>query len=322
MKSFFYLAAYGLMFTSALAFTGCSSDDDEGGGAPKADNSYITDAEGNKLLLTQAGNDYFSYNAEGLLTGFGNSYKEGTVTYNPMKVTINHGGDDLYEYNIALNGAGFISSISQSWSNDGESGKGSLNLSYDGSGRLSKVTGSESSTYTEDGRTCKYSGNETIAFTYSGGKLTKVSSTYTGYEDGEKETDTEEYVYEYASDAPANPLGQFSQSLQRDLSLLDEDFGWAFQTGFLGKPSSHFPTSVKETTTYDEDGGTYTNTKTASYSFNSNGTLRSEKYGYNTFSYSYSSTPSASTRATKDVQLRDAEKGSKKHGFFRRHRNK
>lgn len=320
MKRFFYLAAYGLMLTSVLVFTGCSDDDDEGGGAPKADNSYITDANGNKLLLTQVGNDYFSYNVEGLLTGFGNSYEEGTVTYNPMKVIVNDGYEST-EYNIGLNGSGFISSISWSWSDDDETGSAKMNLSYDGSGRLTKVTGAASGTETDEGETYKTSENLSATFTYSDGKLTKVSSTLTAYDDGDKYTDYEDYVYEYASDAPANTLGQFSQSLLQSW-LLDEDCEWAWFAGFLGNPSSYFPTSVKETyNSSDEGHSPEVYTTKASYSFNSNGTLSSEKFG-STYRYSYSNAPAASTRAAKNILFQNAGKSSKKHGFFHRHRNK
>jgi len=304
------------MFTAALAFTGCSDDDDEGG-APKADNSYITTEDGEKLLMTSDGHNTYSYNTEGLPTGWG---ARCSISYDPQQLSNN----DREYYDFTLNGAGYISAVSGTYEDKYGKGTERVTFSYDGSGHLVKVSASGSETYYEDGEKYTESGSATTILTWTNGNLTKVECKYSGNDDGDKYSETETYTFDYDDDY-TNSIGQFSHSLTYAYNFLDEFEELAF-LGFYGKSSKQLPSKLTEKCTESDEGGTdsdtYTHTYTASYTFNSNGTLRAEKFGYSNYNYSYSKAPVVNQSEAKVAPFTAPQKRAKRHGFFRSHRNR
>lgn len=325
MKRFNYLAVYGLMFTAALAFTGCSDDDDEGG-APKADNSYITTVDGDKLLLTSNGEHSFEYNSEGILTSFGNrnySDENYKISFNPCKIT----DDNDHELNFRLNGAGFISEFTESFDRqegeDSRKGVGKASYSYDGSGHLTKVVTNYTYSGTDFGESYYTSGKSTTIFTWKNGNLVKAVTNYEGDEDGDKFYATDTFILSYGDNA--NPLGQFSQSLERvyDETIIDDSYiaDLCF-VGFFGKPSNYFPQRIEEQSTESDGYNDYYEWDDMSYFFNSNGTLAREYFYGSNYYYSYSNAPYVSRSAAKAAPFTAPQKRAKRHGFFHSYRNR
>lgn len=319
MKRLNYLAVCGLMFTAVLAFTGCSDDDDEGGGTPNAGNSYITTADGEKLLMTSDGHDSYSYNADGLPTSWGwGSY---SISYDPQRLSYS----DRENYDFTLNGAGYFSAVSGTYEDEYRKGSYRATFSYDGSGHLVKVSESGSETYYEDGEKYTETGSATTILTWTNGNLTKVEWKYSGNDDGDKYSGTETYTFDYDGDY-ANPLGQFSHSLTYVYDFMDGCEDLAF-FGFYGKSSKQLPSKITEKWTETDSEGTYSDTDiyTASYTFNGNGTLKTEKFMYFTYSYAYSSysqAPAVDLGAAKTALFPAPQKNTRKHGIFRSHRNR
>lgn len=324
MKKLNYLFVCGIMLASTLTITSCSSDDDEGSGAPNADNSVITNANGDKLRLTSDGVFNYHYNSEGLPVGYNTRYGNYSISYNPMVITT---PDEDEKITFSLNGAGYISSAHvESKSNDdqykeSEAYSGDVSYSYDGSGHLVRVTASESGYYIEYGERYNTSETAVAEYTWSDGKLMKASMVWNRNEDGEVYTDTEEYTFEYGN-ATQNTLGQFSHSMLKAYTLIFNDFEECAFFGLFGKPSNAFPTKVIEGWSDSErNDQIHTRSVNPTYSFNSDGTLSSERYR-STYNYSYSNAPAASEKATVTIPFLEAKKSAKKHGIFRSHREK
>ena len=297
MKKLNYFFMCGLMLSASLSFMGCSSDDEEDG-APQTDNYYITTNDGERLLLTRVGNYSFEYDSNGLLSACNLYGVRCNVSFAQNKITDNDG----YTANFKLNGKGYISSLT--YKNDGEYAVDicSSNFSYDGNGRLVSVSGN----YSEDGD----KGNFNSKFTYDNGRLTKVITTVSGVDEGERYSETETAVLKYDNGAVSNVLGQYSMSLAEMYYDSDEFSDALFLLGYLGKPSSYFPSGV-DWTFADSEGGNNTSTDRFSYSFNSDGTLARE----DGMSYSYSNMPTVGDDKTRSAQTPSPRKHYKRHGF-------
>lgn len=313
------------MLASTLTITSCSSDDDEGSGAPNADNSVITNANGDKLRLTSDGVFNYHYNSEGLPVGYNTRYGNYSISYNPMVITT---PDEDEKITFSLNGAGYISSAhveSKSYDDqykESEAYSGDVSYSYDGSGHLVRVTASESGYYIEiNGERYNTSETAVAEYTWSDGKLMKASMVWNSNDDGKIGTETEQYTFEYGN-AKLNTLNQFSHSMLDAYSLIFDDFEECAFFGLFGKPSNAFPTKVIETwNNSNYDGQNHTSSINPTYSFNSDGTLSNERYR-STYNYSYSNAPATSEKSTVTIPFLEAKKSAKKHGIFRSHRTK
>jgi len=309
------------MFTAALAFTGCSDDDDEGG-APKADNSYITTEDGDKLLLTGNGVQSFEYNTEGILTAFG-CYSDYKISFDPCKITY----DNDRELTFSLNGAGFINKMSESYSYQEKdySAKGysEASYSYDGSGHLTKFVTNETYSGIDYGEEFNESATSTTILTWANGNLVKAVTNYELNEDGEMFSATDTYTISYGNDAVKNPLGQFTQSLSRvyDDMIDDNYIAELCFVGLFGKPSDYFPTIIEWQST-NSDGYNDQRKYAATYYFNNNGTLASENFYGTNYYYSYSNAPVVNQSEAKVAPFTAPQKRAKRHGFFRSHRNR
>lgn len=290
--------ALAFMLSALVCFSisSCSSDDDEEISQNGSDTAgQVTGSDGEKMLITQVGNTFYSYDSEGKLTAINTSY-DGTytVTYSPFKMVREVNGSSYSEketvYDIAVNGKGAITSlkaeyVSYSYDEIDEQSSTSYSLSYDGAGHLTGISGSTSGYYYDDGE--KYSGkaNGSYKLTWSNNKLTKLVCTTN--EDGE--VMKEEVTFEYGDDLYPNLSHQFTNSLWGSAV---EDIDVFSNIGLFGIGGDYLPIKAVCITTYTEDGETESETDTYNYSytFNSNGTVASETYnGYNTERYSYSS---------------------------------
>lgn len=286
----------GLMLSASLSFMGCSSDDEEDG-APKTDNYYITTNDGERLLLTRVGNYSFEYDSKGLLSScnvYGDKYD---ISFAQNKITSDYG----YTATFKLNGSGYISSITFLYEGD-DTNTGTTNFAYDGSGRLVSVSGN----YSDDGD----KGSFTCKLTYNNGKLVKTVYEGESVEDGERFTEKETSVVNYDNNAMVNILGQCSKNMVEIALDVDEIGNALFLTGYLGKPSSYFPTSV-DCEYSDSEGYNESDTESYRYTFNSNGTLATE----DGMSYSYSNMPTVGDDKTRSVQTPSPRKHHKRHGF-------
>lgn len=318
MRKYYYLVLASLL-ALPMTFTSCSDDDDEGGSA-KPSNSEITTDNGDKVRLTKLGNYYtFDYDEEG----------------RPVKIgyyDIDYDKGILYsaEYNddeqvtFKLNGSGFVSNVNMEWEDsDGssytEKGNGTINLSYDGSCRLNKITANGSYSGTEDGEKYYVSESITSTLTYNNGKLTKIVLDLTTDEDGEKTKYKEIYTIEY-EDAQENSLAQCTYSIGDIFGDYEYYLKFLYYVGMLGKPTSYLPTKISYES-YEDGEMEEHNSKAVSYSFNSDGTLKSETY-WSTVYYSYSSVLSEAKAFVSKSPIAVPEKASRRHGFFRSRLNR
>ena len=321
MKKFNYIPIYILMLTAAFCFTACSDDDDEGSGAPKKENSFITADNGDKLLLTNNGKSSFTYNSEGLLTKLSGRYNSLNISYNPC--TFNSESGDLENYSFKLNGAGYVGEASGTYEDNGngfyEKGSERVSYSYDSKGHLTRISASSSYYGTDEGERFSGSSRYTSIFTWNNDNLTKVVTNYEYAEDGEKESGTDTYTLTYGDNAHENRLGQFSHSIAEAYIDVVEDYYEICFSGFFGKPSKYFPTKVE---CYDEEG--YRDFSiNAIYTFNNNGTLAREYHNSTTsyYHYSYSNAPTA-TQNAKAMPAFASGKSIKSHKLLRSHRKK
>ena len=320
MRKYYYLVLASLL-ALPMTFTSCSDDDDEGGSAKPA-NSVITTDDGDKVRLTKLGNYYtfdFDYDEEGRPVKIGDydiDYDKGIIYSYEYK--------DDEQASFKLNGSGFVSYVNMEWeeyddSSLAEKGNGTINLSYDGSGRLNKITANGSYNGTEDGEKYYVSESYTATFTYNNGKLTKIVWDGTTDEDGEKTKYKEIYTIEY-EDAQENSLAQCTYSIGDIIGEYEVFLQYLYYVGMLGKPTSYLPTKISYE--WYEDGEMEGhNSKAVSYSFNSDGTLKSETY-QGTVYYTYSNVLSEAKAFVSKSPIAVPEKASRRHGFFRSRLNR
>lgn len=318
MRKYYYLVLASLL-ALPMTFTSCSDDDDEGGSA-KPSNSEITTDNGDKVRLTKLGYYTFDYDEEGRPV----KIDEHNIDYDKGIIY----GDDEEEGTFKLNGSGFISSLSTKWedsySSCTEKANMTMNLSYDGSGRLNKITGNTTRNGTDDGEKYYISESYTVTLTYNNGKLTKIVGDDTTDEDGEKTKYKDIYTIEY-EDAQENSLAQCTYSIGYIIETCVEcgvDFQSLYFVGLIGKPTSYLPTKISYEC-YEDGEREESSFDILSYSFNSDGTLKSEKRGkYDTVYYTYSSVLSKTMDYVSKSPIAVPEKASRRHGFFRSRLNR
>lgn len=295
MKKIFFTCAgkanlpvFALAALVCAGLGACSSDDD--GDSAGGETGVITNEDGSRVRVTRAGDYYFSYDEEGLLSAVRDGSSElYEVGQDPFTLEYDQ-YDETETYTLSRNGKGYITKMTEKYTYDSEddeeweNGSATLSFSYDGSGHLTKITGSGSGTYYDDGEKEKYNAKLTYTFTWSDNLLTRMK--YVGEEDGDKYT--VEVEYDYGDNVYENPSHQFANSY------------WAYSAtdvcdilsslGMLGIGGDYLPVSVTETDTEDyedEDEDSETYTYNYSYGFNSNGLLTYERCNRSYFYYSY-----------------------------------
>ncbi len=253
------------------SFTSCSNGDDGGGSSDGNPNAgTVKTAEGTKYRVTKAGNYSYTYNSEGKLSYINlSSYDGYKVSYSPFKMELvdkySSDGTQVME-NIRVNGNGYITGLKETVTESNYGSNSNVSFSYDGNGHLARMTVSASGWEIYNGKKETYNGTRNISFTWDGGKLTKITGTYSGAYDDESETI--EFYYEKNSED--NPLCQYTPNI---LNHIIEDMASLSCIGYLGKGPSALPS--KCVVTDKSEGSSKSHTTYFTYNVSSTGLVQS-----------------------------------------------
>ncbi len=274
----------------------CSDDDDEGGSSsPKAGVSIITTNDGEELVLTDYGGYmHFTYDSQGRCTSSTGNEDDYIMSYDPFEVTV----DEPISLSFSFNGSGYVSKISYSYEEDDFSG--TVNLSYDSDGHLTKAAES----YKGSDKWSSWSGTTTATYTWKSGDMTKVVVDWKDVdtEDGTYTSHTE-YTYEYSS--TVNEYKQITRLINdgfegAEIPFLSE-LGFI---GYFGRGTTHLPMSYNVTYEEDDNGKKWSGSSSSgtwTYTKNSNGTLKEAiDSGDYTHPFTYATVGSSSRSATTD----------------------
>lgn len=309
---------------SVLSLSSCGGDDEGGSSSGSATIGQVENTDGEKLLVTSAGIYNFYYNDENQLESVydGNSliYE---ASYNPFTLTYEYSGS--YEEqqkisNVSFNGKGYITKLiyKESYINENDDYSdqmtSTVNFSYDSDGHLTKISGSDEGYEIEDGTKIPFNSSGSYTLTWKSGRLMKIVCKI----NEEEGTTQESLTFDYDDDdLYPNLTHQFSRNCW--YNLRSEDYDWMAILGLIGRGGDYLPTSVKylyipsgdvddEEEDYEFD---------CSYTFNLDGSLRSESIGRSTYRYTYDTLSDDDDYEAKPF-TRSTEKSQKshKHGFF------
>lgn len=327
-----------LMATASAGLISCGGDDDEGGSANGSDTAgIITTSDGENKLLTSVGDVKFEYDENNKLVGVTDSWDKYEVSYNPFKITktYNYNSSDYTTQevvsDISVNGKGAITSLKAEYIYEDDDLKEvtttTMSFSYDGAGHLTSISGSSTEVDTEGDEKETYKASGTYTLTWSNNKLVKISEN-TSESDGYKYVETTEF--EYGDDEYQNLSHQFADNMLAETELFG-DYEWFAYLGYYGNGGNYLPTSAYiESESNDDDDYHSTNSESFNYkySFNSDGTLSSESYKYNssknwiTRKYTYNSmeTRSMSTAVGSGKEVPQKARRGLSHLFFHKRR--
>ncbi len=317
-RTLWWTMVSAMLLVPATLFTSCSDDDDNGGPSTQAG---IVDSE-TGLRLTGFGNYSYSYDSKGRLSEISSSGKSYEFTYNPNKIIGKY--EDEYEdviISVGYNGAGYLSSYSESWVYEDWSESGTASFSYDGSGHLTKISGSWKGSGIDDGERYSESGTTTWNFTWSSNRLTKVVVTdkvdgHTNY--------TETTTFSYNGDYD-NPFRQWTPSLAYVFTDSGETPALMSFAGLLGVGPSELPSALEyewEDLEEDDEGSDSYN---ISYSYNSEGAVRVTRIGgaSYTFYYDYADSDDDDDEApARKPAMQEESSKTSLRGLFTSHRHR
>lgn len=341
---------YAVLFTTGImGISACGSDDDNGLGdvtPSEVPTPSITDKNGNHVRISKVGDYYFNYDENGKLVSFGNtSYGEHFNVENDA-FTIKGGfqyddATETLEANIQLNASGFISGVSIKadyeykgrYSESKDHYEYNITYQYNSAGQLIKAKGT--SILTENNKDYDYGEGEYYTYNYSessnaegnntwlDGNLISSTSKYNArvVEDGESYNYSGEYNCDISYSQTLNPTKQFTYYLGQIL-IGEDNFGQLSVIGLFGIGSKNLPSGYNELW-LEEDGEEYDEESnySLSYTLNSNGTIASERRGYETKYYTYGSIDYSSINETRSVAkelVRSFKKGFGKFGKLHR----
>lgn len=325
-----------LIATASTGFISCGGDDDEGISANGSDTAgIITTSDGEKKLLSSVGNTYFEYDENNKLISVNEGQDVYEVSYNPFKITQTQNNSSYTQTevisDISVNGKGAITSLKSVYTYDSDNSTEvtttTMSFSYDGAGHLTSISGSSTEVDTEGDEKETYKASGTYTLTWSNNKLVKISEN-TSESDGYKFVETTEF--EYGDDEYENQSHQFADNMLAETELFG-DYEWFAYLGYYGNGGNYLPTSAYiESESNDDDDYNSTDSESFKYkySFNSDGTLSSEAYKYNssknwvTRKYTYNSmeTRSMSTAIKSDNEVPRKERRGLAHLFFHKRR--
>lgn len=252
-----------------------SCKDDEPGNGDDADKG-IVEIDGQKI--TKIGSYRISYDSKGRVTkvSTNNSYEVVEIDYSDGTIEL-----DDEEGTIKFTKEGYLSEISMDYEDE------DYGYTYKGSGTL-KFTYKDnhlmsiSSTYNEketspNGDVENWEGSESVTLKWSNNNLVSSNTKYKDYLNGELEEE-ENYGYTVSYGQQANKYLQFPISLADYLVDYDE-IDVLIAIGLGGHGPAYLPTAVIDT----EDNYT----TSIDIDLNSNGSIDSESYNYETFDYQY-----------------------------------
>ena len=294
MKEYFSrIVAVALAIFAVTCFVACGDDDDNDDmSAGSVPSPTLKDANGNAVQVTQVGNIWFRYNADGTLESFG----DGSDSYSIEGSTFTISDEsNTYNVSIALNGSGLITKIHakmNATSSNGSYEKDdiTMNFSYSSNRQLSSCSATGSGSYYEKqyDESESYSGSSNVKYTWSNDNLTQVviDTKQTGKEDGMSYSEREKGTFVFSYGEQANPVRQFPYFVGEE--VVADDLGGLFCiVGLFGYGPAYFPTGYTET--WKEDGEKdETNSYSLSYTLNDNGTINTEQKGsYYRVTYQY-----------------------------------
>ena len=302
-------------------FTSCGGDDD--GGGYGIDATIIETEDGDKLQVTRVGSTYYGYDDNGYIDYLKWEGCEYDGSSNATKFYYSD-GDNEESVQLSYNGSGYISKATDKGTDyyngdEYDSWEESASFSYDGSGHLTKISYSGKGTEVYDGDKESYSFSGSITLTWSDGLLTTY--VHSGNEDGE--TYIENYTFDYNDGQYANAYKQHTPS---SIGCGDDLLVFAFAyAGLCGKGPNYLPRTVEynEYWAYDDEEDEYSGSTTYKYGFNSDGTVNyqctssGKSYKY----FEYDDADSYFTSKAPSVAI-DAESTSstttRRHGLFGR----
>lgn len=298
---FIYLL--GMVVLGGLSLSSCSDDDDDNGGSGSKSVGVLDESTG--LRVTSAGGYSYVYQEDGrllyILSGSSCRYE---FSYSPNKIV--HVDDGDYEeaenYTVSYNGSGYVSSASSNgrWEdNDGdwEEESSDVSFSYDGSGHLTRVSGTYKETeYSyKEGKTDSENGTETYILTWSNNLLQKVVCTDEGRDEDGPFKYVETYTLSYNNDAMANNANKYLQYACFADPIFPGFMERLCYVGLLGNGPAFLPSGLeyeKKEEYYNENGEKknyeYSGSYTYRYGFNSDGAISYDYEGsYRNATYSY-----------------------------------
>lgn len=243
---------------------------------------------------------------------YGDYYSKYYIDYDKGVITIE---DEYEEAKMSFNSRGYITSITASWNSTNEygtdKGNGKISFSYDGDGHLTSEDSYISGTEIEDGEKWNYTSTFKSVHTWKNGILVSTVSNYKDNENGDIETGEDRYTVEYGNVKNTTEQMTFAISNALDFDLFEP----LAMIGLFGKGTTYLPTAVIESeVNYPIN---------ATYSINSNGTIKSENY-LGTKSYTYVTLDAGND--TKKVQIKapwaDGAKKSRIKNLFVRNKTK
>ena len=310
----------------SMAFVSCGDDDDSG--SYDVSTVVIETEDGDQLLVIGVGNLRYDYDSDGVLNYFYDGY-EYDVTNNGTTFTHTY---DMFDgaatIQLTLNGNGYITkSVMEDNVGDedfSETYKETCNMSYDGSGHLTKVSASYSYAYIDDEEKENYSGSGSWTLTWSDGLLTKfvISESESDYKC------TETYEYDYGNDTYPNTYCQYAPAVWCESDAVLAELSYI---GMIGVGPTYLPSTVEYTETEEEDGDIYSDEGSNSYKFyfDSDGTIyyQTDAKGSSKYYFYYDDYTGTSSRSfnviTEDEENIDTFTESASHFrlFGKRHRN-
>jgi hypothetical protein len=167
-------------------------------------------------------------------------YSKNTFTYSPLVITSqnNDAGDisTVTSTITEINTSGYITSMNSTTNAGGQMIGMKSTMNYTADGHLSKVT-MNSETY----NITKY-----ITYTWNNDNITKVVATSTGTYDGETQTETATYTFNYVSGATKDNglfYVQIVSTLNEFVCYCSNDQNPMFYAGMLGLKPANIPTA-------------------------------------------------------------------------------
>lgn len=295
MRDLRYLFCMAGLFT--LLLTSCGGDDDDS--SYNSGTTVLETLEGDQYLVTMCGDYEYEYDDDGNLESFYDGDDWYDVTTSPFQLTVNdvdkYGQTTETTITLSTNGSGYVTKLVNEYniisSYDRQSGKETANLSYDGSGQLTKISSSGSETYIDDYDSEEWSWSDTYSLTWNNNKITKIEYKSTeSYADGDW-VDFGTCTFDYDNNYYENTTRQYSPNIFL-YSLYGVGEGLAY-IGLLGLGPKYLPVGMEyEWTEIDtEDGETDTDEGEGeyyfTYKFNNDGTINYSAYSKNGTKYFY-----------------------------------
>ena len=316
-KSWKYLVPCMAFALCSVAFTSCG-DDDEGGPTPQGPTTTFAGK-----LPTQVGSYTFHYDDNGRCTRVSSSYGNVLEIDYKRNIIMTDGEDDYM--NITFNSKGYITKMSGSWNysegGEYEKGSGTVTFKYDGDGHLTTYSGTSKESYSFDGEKYSYTGYGNVSCTWRGGNLVSAEYTYEETENGDKDTETEDYTITY-DETSDNETRQCPMALN---DIFGDDMYLLSIVGLYGEGPAQLPERI-ECVGKDNYGSSYTDITNAAYGLNADGTIDWESLNGYRYDYSYTTFSSDDNAETAAYNMAKAmQAGQKKlrvRDFFMPKRNR